>query len=125
MQYIRFQSLQLCKGTRNRYGLFQIAYRLRDHKDTTVADANTIQDWLDWFEIHLDAPKELLKYENFRAICWYKHTAQKPIRRMWDIRPLLESYGHWIELITCRDPGHILYEDGWQVAAKPKKGQSF
>ena len=125
MQFIRFQSLQPCEGTRNKLGIFQTAFAVRDHFETSRHDAREIERQLNWLKQHLHSPQILVRPENFRAICWFKSTAREPMKRIWAIRPFLEAYGHWIEIITCWDPGLIIYEDGWQVAAKPRKGQSF
>jgi len=37
------------------------------------------------------------------------------------IKAILEEAGYHIEQIETRDPGVVIYEDGWQVVAKPKK----
>ena len=34
---------------------------------------------------------------------------------------LLESKGVWVEMVTTADPGIILYEDQWQIVAKPRR----
>lgn len=38
---------------------------------------------------------------------------------MWDLVAVLRSYGAIVELLKTAKPGTIIYEDKWQVAAKP------
>ena len=45
-----------------------------------------------------------------------------PIARMWDVAEILEANGVEVEFLSTRDPGIVIYEDGWQVVAKPRKG---
>ncbi|MEL8055091.1 MAG: hypothetical protein AAGK66_02960 [Pseudomonadota bacterium] len=117
MKYVRFQSQLDCKGTASKLGVFQIAYRVRDAHETSVHDANEITKHMDWLETHLNVPD--LTNETYRAIFWFKETAHEPMKRVWAMKPYLEAYGYWIDLVTSRDPGRLIYQDGWQVAAKP------
>ena len=34
---------------------------------------------------------------------------------------ILQENGYVIDILKTSDPGTIIYEDGWQVVAKPKK----
>ncbi|MEM9180833.1 MAG: hypothetical protein AAGA89_14055 [Pseudomonadota bacterium] len=117
MKYVRFQSLEPCLGTPYRLGIFQIAFRVRDADETRVDDANQISHHIEWLKTHLHSPD--MRDEDYRAIFWFKDTAHEPMRHIWAIKPYLESYGHWIEVVKTRDPGKIVYADGWQVAARP------
>jgi len=117
MKYIRFQSLQPCLGTPSRLGIFQIAFQVRDGDETRAEDAREIGRHLAWLNDHLHSPD--LADANYRSIFWFKPAARAPIARLWAIKPHLEAYGHWIELVKTQRPGQIIYEDGWQVAAKP------
>ena len=119
MKYVRFQSQLDCKGTSSKLGVFQIAFRVRDAHETSVHDANEISRHIEWLKDHLYSPD--LEEDQFRAIFWFKQTAHEPMKRIWAIKPYLEAYGYWIDLITTWDPGRLVYEDGWQVAALPPK----
>jgi len=120
--YIRFESQVPCSGTHSRLGIFQIAFDVRDDDDTTVHDSNEIERQLSWLRMHLKSPEELDWPENYRAICWFKDTALEPMKRIWTIKAYVEAYGYWIDVRKTRAPGQIIYEDGWQVAAKPWRG---
>ena len=119
MQFIRFESHLPLEGTHLRLGIFQAAFEVRDNYETSEHDANEIDRQLDWLKMHLREHAPLLGREHVRAICWFKDTAHEPMRRVWAIKPYLEAYGYWINVLKTRQPGNIIYEDGWQVAAKP------
>ena len=117
MKYVRFQSQQPCAGTPSRLGIFQIAFRVRDADETSVHDANEISHQIEWLKTHLHSPD--LAYEDYRAIFWFKDTAHEPMRHIWAMKPYIEAYGYWIEVVKTTTPGLIVYQDGWQIAAKP------
>lgn len=117
MRYVRFQSLQSCAGTPSKLGIFQIAFEVRDAHETSMHDANEISRNMEWLKMHLHSPT--LREEHYRSIFWFKDTAHEPMKRLWAIKPYLEAYGHFIEVVKTWNPGKVIYEDGWQVAAKP------
>lgn len=117
MKYVRFQSRQPCTGTASKLGIFQIAFEVRDSCETSAHDSREINRNLDWLKQHLPSPD--LSEQEYRAIFWFKDSAHQPMKRIWAIKPYLEAYGYWIDMLKTWDPGKIVYEDGWQVAAKP------
>ena len=119
MKYVRFQGLESIHGASSRRGIFQLAYQLKHSEHTAAYHDKELRKNLNWLEMHLDAPSVLNRAEHFRTICWFKDTAHEPLKRIWAIKFVLEEYGVWINQITTVNPGNILYEDGWQVAAKP------
>jgi hypothetical protein len=42
---------------------------------------------------------------------------------MWALKAILETHGYTVEVHKTDDPGIVLFEDGWQVVAKPHKGR--
>jgi hypothetical protein len=40
---------------------------------------------------------------------------------MWDVVAILEAHGIAVELLKTDNPGTIIYEDKWQVIAKPSR----
>jgi len=119
MKYIRFESYLPCSGTSSHLGIFQIAFKVRDAHETSTHDSSEISKQIEWLKMHLNSPSILKDPKNYRAICWFKDTASEPMKRIWAIKPYLEAYGYWINVAKTRCPGQIIYEDGWQVAAKP------
>jgi len=41
---------------------------------------------------------------------------------MWDLAAVYEACGIPVELLTTSYPGHILYEDDFQIVAEPALG---
>ena len=78
-----------------------------------------LEELLDWFEAHLDEP-EVLEHEGFEtAVCWFHQGAREHLDRVWEIVAVLENNGIHVEMITARNPGLIIFDDGIQVAAVP------
>jgi hypothetical protein len=42
---------------------------------------------------------------------------------MWALKAILENHGYTVDVLKTDDPGIVLFEDGWQVVAKPPKGK--
>lgn len=117
MKYVRFQSQLPNEGTPSKLGIFQAAYLVRDADETSIHDANEINRQIDWLKAHLHSPD--LKDSDYRAIFWFKDTAHEPLKRIWAIKPYVEAYGYWIDILKTWMPGQIIYEDSWQIAARP------
>jgi hypothetical protein len=102
--------------------VFQAAYSLRD--EGSLEDYE--QEWLDtelkWLKMHLESPDCLREQGNHRAICWFKPEATRPIEKVRSIVALLEEKGVKVQMLKTDSPGVVIYEDGWQVVAKPWRG---
>ena len=44
---------------------------------------------------------------------------------MWELESLLEFHDVNVEVHETSDPDLIIYADGWQVVAKPRKGEKL
>jgi len=106
-------------GTQSNLGIFQLAYDLKHLPHTCQYDDKDLRRNLIWLEMHLAAPGILRSPEHYRAICWFKDSAREPLKRIWSIKNLLDRYGYWVEVVKTTNPGRIIYQDGWQIAAKP------
>ncbi len=53
----------------------------------------------------------LERVEHRRAISWFKPDAE------------VDLHGYHVEVLRTTEPGTVVFEDGWQVIAKPGKGQ--
>ncbi len=102
-------------------GIFQLAFELRDRGDLPVYAYDELQKNLTWLKMHLKSPSILKDDEHYRAIAWFKPTAHEPLKRIWAIKAVLEEFGYRIEMVKTDDPGQVIYEDGWQVIAKPHR----
>ena len=117
--YLRFQGQRSNLGTSSKLGIFQLAFELRDHHDTPKYVSDELNRNLAWLKMHLKSPDILKNDEHFRAISWFKPEAQEPLKRIWAIKAVLEEFGYSVDLIKSTEPGHVIYEDGWQIVAKP------
>ena len=117
--YLRFQGKQPNLGTASKLGVFQLAFELRDSRNLPSYAHIELQRNLKWLKMHLKSPNLLMDEEHYRAIAWFKPEAQEPLKRIWAIKAVLEEFGYHIDIIKTANPGKIIYEDGWQVIAKP------
>lgn len=119
MKYVRFQGLEKTDGISSRRGIFQLAYSLKNSALIAEYDDLSLRKNLGWLEMHLNAPSVLRDTKSKRAICWFKDGALEPIKRIRSIQAILTEYDIWIDQTTTSTPGYILYEDGWQIVARP------
>jgi len=106
-------------GTASKLGIFQRAFELRDSHNLPSYAYDELQTNLAWLKMHLKSPNVLKDEKHYRAIAWFKSQAREPLRRIWAIKAVLEEFGYHIDMIKSATPGQIIYEDGWQVIAKP------
>jgi len=124
MKYVRFEGLVQNEGTSSRLGIFQLAHELKDSLQLSTYEENELRRHLEWMDKNLTAPDLLQKREHHRAIFWFKDTAAEPLKRIWAIKQILKEWDIWIDQIKVSKPGVIIYEDEWQVAAKPYRAQA-
>jgi len=122
---VRFSTLATDTDSGHRTGVLVSAHTLRDEGDLSREEHEALRKLLAWFTDHLPVPKVLKASEHRRAISWFKPSANEAIRRMWELKILLESHGYHVNVLRTTEPGSILYEDEWQVVAKPAKGVRF
>ena len=109
------------RDSRSFSGLFTEAHALREARDLEAHEEAQLQNFLTWMKENLQEPPCLAEPGNGRAICWFKDTAGTPLEKAWEVASLLRERGVPIEMIKSESPGKIIYEDDWQVAAKPRK----
>ena len=122
---IRFTILAEDPDSGRTSGVLVAAHTLRDEGDLTVEEHQDLRLALSWFNDHLSIPAVLKRTEHRRAISWFKPAASEAIRRMWQLKSLLDLHGYHVEVLRTSDPGTVVHEDDWQVIAKPRKGQRF
>ena len=119
--YVRFVILQPDEQSHAPQGVFHAAFDLRD---SAVLESYE-RDWLDremgWLQEHLHSPKILREAGNHRALSWFDPRALRPIQKVRSICMILQEHGTSVRMLKTRDPGLIIYRDGWQVVAKPHR----
>jgi len=119
--YIRFQGRKKNQKSNSYLGIFQMAFELRDGDDLEQHFESELIKNIEWLKQHLKSPKELKENEHFRAISWFHPRAKEPIKRIRKIKAILEEHNYIIDTLKTDDPGIVIYEDGWQIIAKPRK----
>ncbi|HEY3322669.1 MAG TPA: hypothetical protein VGP72_19595 [Planctomycetota bacterium] len=118
---VRFCMLWPDADSRSPQGILQAAIRLRDAGELESYEAEWLEQELSWLRLHLPSPECLNERGNDRAICWFKPQAKTAIDKARGIVALLESRGLHVKMMTTADPGSIVYQDKWQVVAKPRR----
>lgn len=122
---VRFTTLARDADSGHTSGILVAAHTLRDEGDISVEEHAELRLVLAWFTEHLPIPHVLGDIEHRRAISWFKPTASQAIHKMWQLKLVLEAHGYHVNVLHTRDPGIVVYEDDWQVVAKPRKGVWF
>jgi len=118
---IRFCMLFRDSFSHSRQGVFHAAFNLRDNGQLEGYEEEWLEREMSWLRMHLPAPECLRDPRNERAICWFKPDAKRAIEKVRGLVALLEAKGLPVETITTHDAGTVLYEDKWQVVAKPRR----
>jgi len=119
--FLRFQTKIPDRDSGKPSGIFVVAHELRDSRRVSREEEEWLRSCLAWFKMHLKVPAALQDPANRRAISWFKGDNRNAISRIWDLVAFLEDYGIFIDIVRTRDPGIIIYEDGYQVVAKPRR----
>jgi hypothetical protein len=126
MAFMRFVLARRHRDSGVEDGLFNAAYDLRSVKDLRSEDRSALEEILSWFESNLLTPKRFNRTKskgyyrrNTRGIAWFRDSAHEHLRRMHQLRSILETHGYAVELIQEDRIGYIVYEDAAQVVAEP------
>ncbi len=120
---IRFSILATDSDSGCAGGALVAAHTLRDDGDLSAQEHETLRTALAWLNNHLPVPTALANPEHRRTISWLKPAADEAIRRMWRLKTLRDLHGHHVNVLRTSDPATVMYQDDWQVIAKPYKGQ--
>ena len=118
--YLRFQTKAPDPQSGRPTGILVAAHQLRDSNRISIDDEAWLRDYLSYFNEHLKVPSCLKELKNRRAISWFKE-GSKMIDRVWSLKVFLEEQDVFIDVLSSRDPGIIVYEDGHQIVAKPTR----
>lgn len=122
---IRFTTLATDPDSGHTSGVLVAAHDLCDDGDLSADEHLDLRGALAWFNEHLFVPSMLEANKHRRALSWFKPEASEAIGRMWHLKELLALHGVHVEVLRTSDPGTVVYEDKWQIIAKPHKGQRF
>lgn len=115
--FLRFQTKVPDAWSGRPCGILVAAANLRDSNRVSMADERWLRSYLDYFNEHLKVPPCYKETEHRRGISWFKEGSSM-IDRVWDLKAFMEEQDVFIDVITSRNPGWIIYEDGHQVVAR-------
>ena len=116
-KYVRIQGKELAINTLHAKGVFSMCMQMLRDGVMDEEDTALYLELDDWFAKNLPWPPPCKRRE--AVVCWFKTENSEEMMKM--IRPvlwLLERYHHPYYLVYTNDPGEIVYEDKYQVAAK-------
>ena len=118
--YLRFQTKAPDPNSGRPTGILVAAHALRDSNRVSIEDEAWLREYLSYFNQHLKIPPNLKDDKNRRAISWFKE-GSGIIDRVWNLKVFLEEQDIFIDVVTTREPGAVIYEDGHQIVAKPNR----
>lgn len=123
--YIRFVCFKPVEGhPRQRLGLFQALDEARGSDvapDWALAELAACNSW---FDRNLPVPDKFSRGGWRRpgqpGLSWFRSwAAQEHIGVMHRFKRAAEACGVHIDVLTTRDPGHVIFEDRHQIVAEP------
>jgi hypothetical protein len=122
--YVRFTTSFIDQHGLACTGIFNAVGFVERYACTDKADVAQLKELEAWFTTNLKVPSCYARYDdphNPSPLAWFKASAREHIQRMRAIVTLLAKYDVVVDMIHRRDPGYILYEDDFQVAALPRE----
>jgi len=121
--YIRFITMRIDADSEAPEGIFRAASFLRDDEELPPYDAEHLRDILKWFGAHLPTPSRFARsrqpHRKKKAISWFKSSAHDHIAKAREIVRLLDEHGWHVRTVKTDQPGFVVYEDAFQIAAVP------
>lgn len=122
--YVRFVGDLVDERTGRTEGIFTISRVLLGSGDLSAEDEIELKDLRKWFDKHLPAPSKFSRkkndyHRNTRGISWMKDNQKEVMRKLYEMKRILDRYGEFTRLISTDRPGYIVYEDEYQVVAEP------
>ena len=125
LNYIRFSVQERDSDSGHATGILVAGHTLRDDGDLDPQEHQRLREVLAWFNEYLMLPEGMETRSTRRAISWFKPEAVEFIRKMWELKSLLELHGHHVNVLRTTEPGAVIYEDDEQVVAVPPRGVRF
>ena len=124
--YVRFVTTRQHPDTGVQMGIFQTNRLMPPYGQVAEWDEQRLSELEDWFNAHLEKPERVARSRrpngHHAAISWFKGTAVEHIARARELAALLEQYGVPTLMLTTDRPGYVVYEDEFQIAAEPFRG---
>ena len=115
----------MCEESNQKLGLFHAVRYLRDDGELTYAEIDIADKVVRWFHKNMESPLDYLNKQRSKEsdifISWFKPSAIEHISQTRTLVAMLEDKGVAVETLTTSRPGKIVYEDDYQIFAKPYK----
>jgi len=125
--YLRFTTQFINEFGEPHTGIFSALRFVREWSITQDDDVAKLKDLRDWFNTNLEAPDKFSNARNKNpasiSLSWFKDSAKDHIKKIYEIREILEKYGVIVEVVSTKNPGYIIYDDDYQVSAIPFKAE--
>ena len=122
--FIRFETEHKDKRTGKYTGIFTLAYEVSKDQELEFYQRQKIVELLNYFEKELPVPKKFEASKskgayrsNGQGISWLKSDATEMVSKFWELKIILEDYGHNITVTKSDFIGRIVYSDDFQVVA--------
>lgn len=124
--FIRF--VLLCRNDESNVkdGIFSASYELSESAELSKSNLAELRDLLDWFESDLATPVRFNRSRSkgfyrrdTKGISWFRDSSPSHISVARRLAALLNRNGRFVEELTTKRPGYIVYEDDHQVVAEP------
>jgi hypothetical protein len=106
-------------------GVFHAAAYLRRSHIIYDYDKKHLTEIRDWFNSNLDAPNRFSKAKRKNAadvsLSWFKASAIDHLKKMYELKEIIEKYDLFITVLKRENPGYIVYQDEFQVSTVPHK----
>lgn len=121
--YIRFVIGAVDPDSGVESGIFQTVLELLEYDDLPAHTREELHEVRDWFRRNLKAPRKLNRsrrpHRKPKAVCWFKPTAVEHIAKARTIVRALQDLGVDVRMLKTDNPGYVVYQDDYQVAAEP------
>lgn len=121
--YLRFTTQFIDEDNRTQTGFFKAMTFVIGHRLTRDEDEVILKELYSWFKANLGAPPWFVNPKGHshetKALSWFKDSAREHIRKVQEVMEVLERYDVKVERIWTKAPGHIVFEDDFQISAVP------
>ena len=115
--YVRIQGRELASNTQYAKGIFSMCWQLVQNDVMEEEDADLFREIDSWFAEVLPFPPQCNAQEP--VVCFFKtENADLMMKMIHPAMWLLQRYNHPFYVVYTNDPGEIVYEDQYQIAAR-------
>ena len=127
--YVRFVPLTEIPESEYEWSLFGAIAHASELADVDGYDRSRLEEIETWFRKNLGHPTRLSRsrkpHSLNEAVCWFKSSASECIDWVREAVAILERYEIRLQMLTTHQPGYIIYEDEYQIAAVPFRRTSY